>query len=345
MRARGFTLIELMVAGAIGVIVLSGGTLVVLTVSQQYGKARQNAEMRRQAGMVLELLGTELRQAGLGSPTGPRYDGIHELYPASIIELDAAASTLVFQADLPRPDSNFNGVSVVSDLTNGGSSNLSLLNELNGSCDPYLLDTPCATNQASLLFGAATPSCGSSDAAPSCPWALNRYRLGEVLIATNLAGNWMEAAIDSGTLDSSAVTTRYLKLAAPIPGGFWIPTVGGMVSSPDRLYYQLVGGLLQRDQCWGTVGSPALAADLAAAPCAVGATTGTGWETLASGVTQFALSPLDANGAPIAVPVATADLPRVARVGVTLALQRGAGTGVVTLTQQAELAMRTWSLP
>ena len=99
--AAGFTLIELMIAGAIGVTVLAAGTAVLVKTAESTRRARDVADMRRSAAMLFEVLGTELRTAGLGVPSGARKAN-GDRFPPRVYK--ATTTEIDFIADEPRPD-------------------------------------------------------------------------------------------------------------------------------------------------------------------------------------------------------------------------------------------------
>jgi prepilin-type N-terminal cleavage/methylation domain-containing protein len=336
----GFTLIELLVASAVGMIVLTGAATVMTTVAQNLGQVRAQAGLRRTTAVALESLSSDLRQAGLGVPSGGRLGTPTDVFPAAILAGDA--TTITFLADLPRPNSNFNGIAALSDSQLPNVSALYLLDELNNNCDPLLADTPCATNTATNLFAATTPSCGSSDTAPSCPWGLNKYQPNEYLLLVDGAGTWEEVQVGP-TVAGTDLLRRTLALAATTGLGFPAQITGGYATSPDRVSYQLVGTKLQRNQCWGSVGSPISVATLTTA-CAAGA-TGTGWETLATGVNALAFSYLNAAGAALLLPLAATDLGKVTQVQVNITASSTSGGIAQSDTESVRITLRSQVSP
>jgi hypothetical protein len=140
-------------------------------------------------------------------------------------------------------------------------------------------------------------------------------------------GQWNEVQVATFNVATTQGTRRGLSLASPLPMGFpamppAAPNVGG-VSTPDRVHYQLYNHSLWRDQCWGSVGSPASAPILAVA-CSPGP-DGTGWEELASQVSSLSFAYLDAAGNPLQVPLSTSALNQVATVRIQLTLNSPGG--------------------
>lgn len=335
---RGFTLLEAMVGGAIAAIVLSGALAVFLAGHRVHRRQLDVAQLKRSSQLVLSQLVSELRQSGLGVPTRLRADGAGEAFPFHV--LVAEANQVVFMADLPRSDSNFHGVSrysddQVTDLPAGPA--LAVVNELSGPCDVELGATPsCLTNATSNLFTGGT-DCASNPSAATCPWGLKKYVPNEYLLLTDAMGNWVERRA-AAVLNADSGTRRLLKLTAAPPAGLFTSPNRGYVSTPDRVFWRLNAGKVERNQCWGTVNSPV--ANLSTA-CANGA-DGTGWQTLATmaATPGLVFSYLDATGATVAAPVAAADLRRIRRVVVNLHLERQSVGGLVTSDTRAEVSFR-----
>lgn len=333
-RASGFTLVEVLVAGVVGLVILTSAIGYLVHRSRVDAREKQLARLSRDASLLLGQLERELRQAGLGRPSRTRLDGDGELFPGPL--LAASETALTFVADLPRPDAGLNGLSsfaanqVTPPLPAGS---VALLNELNGGCD---VDTSafsaCRTDEASLLLPAPGADCaGSPGGAPSCPWALRKYRPREWLVLVDGRGRWTQRRVHDDLFRSSG--GRYaLALDASPPAGFFDGTPNrGWVASLDRVHYRLSGSAVERKQCWHAFPSPA---DLpaSATPCTA-ASDGTDWEPLLSSVPAggLRLRYLDASGAVLGpLPLSAAALRRVHRVEVTLHLEAPTPDGPVT---------------
>jgi len=335
---RGFTLIELLVTGVVAIIMLGAAmALFSRTVTDQH-EQRRMAEMKRSAALVMGQLTTELRQAGLGRPraVGLGTTNAGHLFPASI--LVAEAHRIGFIADLPRPDSTFNGFSqlAVNQLrpSEGGTlpeNALALLNELNGTCDVVANSLACKTDLSSQLFDYPTSSSGNNCAdtpgsARTCPWGLNRYRPNEYIIVADALGRWVERRIRSGQVYATTNGRVALELTANLPDKMFADGANqSWVSTPDRVFFRLQGKLWQRKQCWGTVGtgSPTLALST---PCADNdPQVGTNWEALANvgdAPEKVTFTYFQANGAPLPLPIAPDNLWRIRRVDILLEFQR-----------------------
>jgi hypothetical protein len=330
--SRGLTLVELITGLAVALAVLTAA----LGLLHQMGQVRRRQEVQEQlgsnAGWLLGTMGRELRQAGLGRPRSSRAEGTRELFPATF--LIAEDTQVAFVADLPRPDSAFNGFSAFASAPFPTSTSLALMNELNGGCNVGSPLLACNSNDDSLLF--SDPGVGCSIGVPgarTCPWALGRYRDNEHLLVVGGSGRWVERQLGA-PMQGGVGLGRALRITTSLPTGLM---EGGpsraWVSTPDRVFYRLTptGATreLQRMQCWGSVGSPATLADFRTGCDPGSAATGTGWETLATGLTPGALdfTYLDASGAALARPVPDEALPRVRRVVVRLTLEQSiAGT-------------------
>lgn len=337
--ARGVTLIELLVGGAVAGLVLSAAALVVVSSASRHRRELERANLERHSLLLLEQLTAELRQAGLGVPSGQNPELGGARFPSVFVRGDPAQ--LVFLADLPRPNSSFGGVSQVSDeqAVTVPADGVVVLNELNGTCNADLSGPHCQTDVESALFAPST-DCATDPNAPSCPWALNKYQPGEWLLLANGAGQWLERQVDNPVHGASA-DRRYLDLAAPRPptffGGF--PN-RGFVSSPDRVFYRLNGAAVERNQCWGQIGAVLTAAALAT-PCIAGP-DGTGWEVVARGALSPGLAFEYRDGAdnPIAAPVPAAALPLIRRVVVRVTLERMLGPTAIRTDSSTAASVR-----
>jgi prepilin-type N-terminal cleavage/methylation domain-containing protein len=342
---RGLTLIELLVSSVVGLIMLSAAlALLVQGVSLQQ-KQRKISEMKRSAALVLGQLGSELRQAGLGIPRGVRVGtgtGLGDRFPASIML--AEDHRIGFLADLSRPDSSFNGYSqLAGDQTPGtlpDERGLALLNEFNGGCDVVNGSANCKSDLASHLFDYSVTTtdtnCASRpDRARTCPWSLKRYRGSEYIIVADALGRWVERQVDGGIYGvhtGSKRVTLSLNVKVPpelVSGG---PNQG-YASTPDRVFYRINNGWVERNQCWGSVSAPIATLSQ---PC-TGTTNGTDWERLARGAltAQPTFTYYTAGGAQLPTPVAAASLRSIHRVDITLRFERVVGTGADTKTDAA----------
>lgn len=319
-KRGGFTLVELLVAAAIGVLILSVALSFVLASARLHRKQLELGQLRRTSSMVVDRLADELRQAGLGVPKGRRLSGGFEAFPRRLYA--GTATSISFLADLPRADSSFDGLSqLASDQTLGLAANtMALINALNGDCDVSFAFVPhCTTSSRSRLFPTLLANdCTAAGTEPTCPWALGKYRASEFVILADGDGNWDERRVDPTLFAAGFGGRAGLRLTAAVPASVVASSSKGFLSTPDRTTWSFAGGFIQRTQCWDTVGAwvglPAFAA------CA----DGTGVENLARGdaATTLVFTYFDAAGAALAVPLSAADVGRVARVGIALHLER-----------------------
>lgn len=340
---RGFTLIEVLVASGVGVIILMAVIGALLHRARRDQEEAQLGRLKQDASLVLGQLGRELRQAGLGRPTRARREGGEELFPGPLIAADR--TTLAFVADLPRPDSSFNGVSAF--VSNQGAPPLpdrgvALLNELNGGCDvDGSAPVACRTDEASLLLAPSGEDCRTSpDSAPTCPWGLKKYRPGEWLVLVDGAGRWVERQVAS-TLFANAAGRVALVLTERLPLDFFNVPNRGWVASLDRVFYRLVDGTVERKQCWSGVGSPVTVGDLSS-PCR-SSMDGTPWEPLLRTATPqgFTFRYFDAQDVELQpLPLSPQDLRRVRRVEVRLRLASLTSRAPVTYDTFSSVALR-----
>jgi prepilin-type N-terminal cleavage/methylation domain-containing protein len=325
---RGFTLIELLVTSAVAIIMLSAAlALFVQSITLQQ-RQRKLAEMKRSAALVMGMLTTELRQAGLGRPRGSQVV-TGDRFAASI--LVAEDHRIAFLADLPRIDSTFNGYSqLAANQAPSTFQGVSLLNELNGGCDVTTDVTRCTTNRSSHLFpynaslqDVYKDCADKPDAARTCPWALKRYRSGEYIIVADGMGRWVERQVSSSSTPwgpRPSSNRQALLLDGTVPEQLASDGNQGFASTPDRVFHRLTNGQWERNQCWGSVGNAG--SDLLTV-CGAGA-AGTGWEKLARmGAPQrVTFKYFKRDGSPLTAPVTGTDRQLISRVDIELQFER-----------------------
>jgi len=334
---RGFTLLEVLVAAVVGAIILSGALAYLVAADRAHARRTRLAELRRDAARVLDALGDELRQTGLGVPTGSRLEPPGGTL-ASTTLVDATATSVGLLADLPRPDNTVNGLSLLADdqVTNLPAGGVAVVNEQTGACDVAVGAVTCRTGQFTRLFPSTAGGCHASAGSRTCPWGLRRYRGNDWVLLMDDQGRWVERQVAPGVSAASA-TRRTLVLSPAPPAALLASAAGGLLASVDRVFWRDNGvGAVERRQCWGTVGTGSLA-DLTT--CAADTT---GWEN------QLALLPgstltfsyFDAAGAALPVPVPAAQLGLVARVDVALHLTRPFGDELLVHDETLSVAFR-----
>ncbi len=275
-RARGFTVLELMIASAIALTIVAGAGAMLGQMVLQHRRDAEHARMRADLDLGLSRISHDLRHAGLGLPTGFVPEGEPALGPLLL----AGETELVLAGDLPRPDQVLNGSSLAVPVSGG----LRLGNELNE-------DRPTAAG--------TDPKHGPD----------------EFAILVNSRGEWAQ-------------------LGAALPSAFLIGPNRGFVSTPDRVFYRLEGGVLLRMQCWGPVPPQA-----ETEPC--GAGDGTGWERLASGIRLLQFEYATEAGAGLSpLPLAPQPRSKVRRVRVRLALRSAVGETTLDLAGETVVALR-----
>ncbi len=340
---QGFTLVEVLVASAVGLIILTGMMGYLVQRSRRDQQEAQLARLKQDASLVLGQLGRELRQAGLGRPTRARREGDGEIFPGPLIAADE--TSLAFVADLPRPDASLNGLSsfaanqAAPPMPDRG---VALLNELNGGCDvDGSSPSACRTDVASLLLAPSGVDCLSSPgSAPTCPWGLKKYRSGEWLVLVDGVGRWVERRV-STNLYSSAAGRIALQLNEPLPDSFFNMPNRGWVASVDSVFYRLREGAVERKQCWGMVGSPVTVSTLSR-PCS-SPLEGTEWEPLlrTAGTEGFTFRYYDAQGFELTrLPLSAQELRRVRKVEVRLRLSAPAPGEPATYDTFFSVALR-----
>lgn len=334
-RARGYTLVEAMLASLLSLLIIAAAFQVLGFVVMHHHRDLGRAKMRQMGDVVVRSLAHDLRHAGLGVPSGPRASGAFELLDRIFVAETAEVALL---ADLARPESSLNGFSLLGGEQPGLAAApffVTLVNELTGECAVDLLSSPaCTTRDSSLLVPAsAGTGCAGSEFHPTCPWALQKYKSGDTVIVANGLGAWDEFTVDNPR-HADGGDRRGLRLtAAP---GHLTPTLPnrGFVSTIDRVFYRLNGDKVERVQCWGPLPSPLTAS------CPAGSNS-LGVETLATGVTRFELTYATSQGTDRPAPVtAAADLRSIRRVHVALDLSTTVFDVPLSHTLETTVAVR-----
>ncbi len=319
---RGFSLLELLVAGTIFLFVVAAATEAFTSLKAAHRRDLERSRLRAQADLALSTLARDLRHAGLGLPEGGNVSSGAAYTPAVFL---AEPTRIGFMGDLPRPDVAFNGYSELAGDQPPGASMVVLLNELSGGCGSDT-SSSCRTELMSLAISpAGVPGCGASGGAPTCPWAQRRYRAGEAVTVVNGLGAWAQMTVAPGLFDSAGGRRGLALTAAPTHLSSATQPRRGFVSTPDRVFYRLSGDSLERAQCWAGPGT---------ADACVTTAQGTGWETLARNVTGFLLQYQRADGSAIARASQTR------RVSVRLELTKAAADARVRVAEQTTVALR-----
>jgi prepilin-type N-terminal cleavage/methylation domain-containing protein len=272
-RARGFTLIEIVVSLSISLAILALATSLVVGSLRDARRARVRAELARDGQLLDRMLRTELPQIGLGVPNSRNIDPAYGTSGASTFYakvLVAAPEQLGFLADLPRPDAQMSPFGLLTSRPAGGRDRVFWLNDSTGSCQPDNGAGSCAIADASLLFhGETTGPCTTSASDRACPWSMKRLAPGEPFQVVAGDGSWTAALMPlAPTLANSGATPSLpaLKLSSPWPSSWPNQNPGdapgglrgqGYVTTIDRVFYVFVApssdtpGSVFRVQCWG----------------------------------------------------------------------------------------------
>lgn len=219
----------------------------------------------------------------------------------------------------------------------------------------------CLTGNTTLVPGtyAAADNCDAlQPTARTCPWGMRKWQNGSggdtFLTFVDIAGNWYSrklTGIDAGTpvLAFEGLYTG-VALTAGFPAGAGADDIdpstflgAGYVANIDRVFYALEDPTspgsacgsttcaLYRNQCWGSVGDPTAAGFPAAGTGFIGTTVapsnctagsdGTGWETLATGISSFSFTYFQ-NNAVLSAPLNAGDRTNVRAVEVNLTMTK-----------------------
>ncbi len=268
---RAFSLIEVIIALAIGAVLLSTVMSVLTLTLKDNRRTRVHSEIMRDAESVTHMLNSELRLTGLGVPTGANIDaGYGTGAPVSFYGalLVGTATSIGVLADLPRPDANYGAFGALDSRATGiiGTSTIAWHNENNGSCMPDGLLGSCVAGRDSVFFADNAAGCtATGTGAPfndrKCPWGMRRVLPGEAIQIAAGDGKWSTATVTGevvkvGVLQvlSARLNPGYDPTDWPnlIPGDAPGGKAGqGFVTTLDRVFYSLVGSTIVRRQCWG----------------------------------------------------------------------------------------------
>lgn len=329
-RRKGFTLIELVVASTVALLVFGAASqmLILLNISRRVAFAR--AELARDATMAMGWLRRDIHAGGRGAINARDRigsTGYDALLPAVVPNETARSATgtpsfstatlspsggstgFTLIADIPRPDSLVDGVSMLPDRPHT-TTVLYPTNELTGrrtQADSgnrrhgglrYDVDCTSTTPMAAGALG--------------CPWGLGKYRPTSNLNNVQVIypnGEWEERTIstlnapsngaDTGITLGTALTNAATALVTPF--------ASGMVVQLDRVGYLFDQGTrrLYRRQCWATPlagGSAAIGFQMAlggTAPNCSSSAHDTGWLPVARNldITATTITLRDANNA------------------------------------------------
>jgi hypothetical protein len=246
---RGFTLIELAIGIALGLVVVGAITGVLAATMQQNGRQRAMSELSRDAQFASQLLVQDLRQAGIGVPTGAHVQQECDAggtacvvpygtapRPARFLArrvLVAGTQALGILGDLPRVDSNYNAFGPLHNRVTGLDRNtIAWHTENNGTCVPNAA-ADCDTRVASLFFPAAGGNACSA-ANPNvrtCPWGLARVVANERIQIVDGGGNWAHAAVDDPVaVIADAAHKNIVGLSLSLPFDLGAPSLNNDVN-------------------------------------------------------------------------------------------------------------------
>lgn len=329
---RGFSLIEVIVALAIGGVLLTTVTSVLTLTLKDSRRTRTHSEIMRDAESVTHLMNTELRLAGLGVPTGAHIDPAYGTSPPVSFYgalLVGGSNQIGILADLPRPDANYSAFGALHARPTGsvGVSAVAWHTENNGSCMADSNANTCVAGRDSTFFadnaaGCATVGTGAVFQDRKCPWGMGRVLPGEAIQVAAGDGRWSHAAVTGEVVKVSVDNVFAARLSPGFNAAVW-PNLTradgpggkpgqGFVTTLDRVFYRLAGSTIVREQCWGDPNPndadwPDAATNaVSGTPAATGgggaaASSCTGAEVVARNVSSLAFSYFDASGVAVTV--------------------------------------------
>lgn len=259
-RPRAFTILEVVVALALGVIVVGTAAAVLATTLRDNRRQRVSAGLQRDAEFVSQLLTQEIRLAGLGVPSGRHVNAafggtVPGAFDARRV-LEASADAMLILGDQPRPDANYPAFGILHSAPNAALNRISWHTENNGTCIPGA----CTIGDASIFF----PGGENCTAATSrtCPW-YGRLKSGDRIQIASGTGLWSHSAMSSlAPATSGGLVSAQLSVGMDGSGTWTNTGTGsgptglwgqGFVASLDRVgyWYDSANRTILRRQCWG----------------------------------------------------------------------------------------------
>lgn len=346
-RQLGFSLIEVVVALALGISILAVAIGVLAEFTRQANQKRVRTELAREAALFSLRLSSDARGAGLGVPPSgsPHANGAIGAFYGPI--LVAAGSQLAFLGDFTRPHAQYQTFGTLASFVPSSTHPLTEITawhtENNGTCAPSGT-SGCSTADASVFFpGVAGCNASSGVADRVCPWGLKRVGAGDRLQIVAGDGSWIHTAAASPLAMHDPFSTGHgpgqpaaFVLGAPQLSGTWTNVTGGppvhtpgmgWVTTLDRVFYRYVaaagGGVIERRQCWGDP-DPADADFPSATATAIPANpdqvspagvvnTCTRWERMLRDVKSASFAYFDESATAVAEPINTALLKQSVR--------------------------------
>jgi prepilin-type N-terminal cleavage/methylation domain-containing protein len=211
----GFTMLEVVVALALGVIVIGSVTLIMAQVLLAQRRQRLVSDMQRDAEFASTLLTLEVRQAGLGVPGGTYFPtssatgfldfgtGVANIgteYTFAARHLIVARPTEIgILADIPRPDSNYNVFGPLNSRATGNPppatpplTNPDFLawhTENNGTCVPCAVTPPAPNNTLCPTVPGCSIRGGASANGPTSLFFPNAGATAECISGTAPSGS------------------------------------------------------------------------------------------------------------------------------------------------------------
>lgn len=258
-RTRAFTMLELVIGLALGVVVIGAAVVALATVLRENRRQRVHSELQRDAEFTLQLLTQEIRIAGSGVPVSRHIDtgfGVTTTFDVRRV-LVAGAQELLVLGDLPRPDANYPAFGYLHDRATEDVTRIAWHTENNGTCVP----PGCALATSSLFFPGGE-NCTTATSR-TCPW-YGRLRAGDAIQVVDGGGQWGHTSLASLTpVTSGTLNIVAADLGATIDAsGQWTNNINepptatygqGWVTSLDRVAFEYDAGAktVLRTQCWG----------------------------------------------------------------------------------------------
>ena len=342
-RARGFSLVEVMVSLAMAAVLLATLMQIVVDANRAGRRTRIRAELANAGVIAATMLKNDLGAAGLGVPSAVEEASLSKAFGSAV--LVAAPTGLGIVGDLARPDANYNTFGFLVDRapTGGNDHHVSWTSENSGVC--VVGAASCDTAATSLFFPGES-GCDSESAATTdrtCPWGLKRLRGDEPFQV--VAGNrrWFSATNKTTLEVHNHGSALFVHTGNALPatwtnsGPSTLPNAGagqGWVTTLDRVFWRhnSAARTLERIQCWGAPDPtkpnwPVLTSTtIPASPCAAPFQGMAAYETVAKNVDSVAFTYFDANDVAVVAPNSAAIKATIRRIEFRILFRRPVGS-------------------
>lgn len=269
-RTRGFTLIELMVALALGLAVTAAAMGVLLSAVSTQKEGTMRAELARDAQLTMDLLTRDLSYLGAGVPRGFESAPAGNLLATGVGTLNATIGYfngradrqlrppiriarndyIAFLGDLPYPNAELSGIVGVNHMSTAATttSDVAVVSELS-PCSPEngATNYVCDTSDESLIQWVGTADCaaGTLTTSPTCPWGMKKWQVTGAtnprLVVGAVDGSWFRREWNMSSIAAVNERMAITLTGGALPVNRFVESSlgGGYMANIDRVFWSL----------------------------------------------------------------------------------------------------------